>query len=86
MGFCGQIARHRPLGDDVAELQEFPVDPGSAPSSVLVRHQADETPDFGSNRRAAGQRSPAPEEAERVAVPGDHGLRHDQYQAVRPLQ
>jgi hypothetical protein len=42
------------LADDIAELQEFPVNPGTAPSSVLLRNQPDETPDLGSCRRAAG--------------------------------
>jgi hypothetical protein len=43
-----------PLGDDVAELQEFPVNPWSAPGWVLLSHQPDETPDLGTCRRAAG--------------------------------
>jgi hypothetical protein len=51
---------------------------------ILLSHLPDETPDLGPRGRAAGQRPLAPEEAERTAVPADHGLRLDQNQGVLP--
>src|SRR5262245_13606351 len=60
------------------------MDSGSAPGWVLLSHLADETPNLGTRRRAAGQRSSAPEQAKRAAVPGDHGLWLDQKQGVLP--
>ena len=60
------------------------MNPGSAPSKVLLRHLPDKTPDLGTCRRAAGHGPPAPEKAERAAVPGDHGVRLDENQGVLP--
>src|SRR5262249_59306608 len=81
---AGQVAGDRALSDDVAEFEELSVDPGGAPDWVLLCHLPDKTSNLGPCRPAAGQRLPAPEEAERAAVPGDHGLRLDQHQGGFP--
>ena len=81
---ANQVSGHGALTDDVAELHQLSVDPRSTPSWILLRHLADEAADLGAGRRATAPRLPAPEEAERAAVPGDHGLRPDQDQAVFP--
>ena len=81
---ASEVSEHGALSDDVAQLQQLPVDPGGTPGRVVSRHLTDEAADLGGRRGTARQRLPSPEEAERTAMPGDHGLWLDQDQAVFP--
>ena len=68
-----------------AELEEFAVDPGSAPKRVGEAHLQDQLANVARDLRSAAARArlPAPEQAEPRAMPADNRLRFDDHQAVQ---
>jgi hypothetical protein len=68
-----------------AELEEFAVDPGSAPQRVGEAHVADQLADFEWHFRSADSRArlPSPEQAKPGPVPADNRLRFDDQQGVQ---
>jgi len=67
-----------------AELEEFAMDPGSAPQRVGEAHGADQLPDFEPYIRSAvaTSRLPSPERTKLSTMPPDNGLRLDDYQGI----
>ena len=67
-----------------AELEEFSMNPGSAPQRVGDAHGADQLPDFERHLWSAAARSrrPSPEHAKTSAMPTDNGLRLNDHQSI----
>jgi hypothetical protein len=76
-----EILAHARLPDIDAELQKLAVDSRRPPAWVLFAHAADQIANFAWDRRAARLAAadlPRPEEAKRLAVPGNDCFRlHD---------
>ena len=67
-----------------AELEEFSMNPGSAPQRVGEAHGADQLPDFERHLRSAAARSrlPSPEQAKPGTMPTDNRLRLNDHQGI----
>jgi hypothetical protein len=77
-----KVFAHARFANIDAELQQFAVNARRAPARIVFAHAPDESANLGWNRRPTGFASPdlpCPEEAKRVAVPGNDGFRLDDY-------
>ena len=68
-----------------AELEEFAMDPGSAPQRVGQAHVADQLANFERHLWPAAARSrlPSPEQAKTGTMPTDNRLRLDDHQGIQ---
>ena len=76
------------LADVDAELEKFAVDTRCATQRILVAQPADQFSDIFRGRRPPrlpAPNLPCPEQAEALAVPGDHGVRFGDDQSRLPV-
>jgi hypothetical protein len=77
----------RPLGDFNPELQEFPMDSGSAPQRIGGGHFSDEVDDLGVDRWAADPALPrelGPVLAETASLPTHDGVGSHEHERLPP--
>ena len=74
----------RGLADVDAELEEFSVNPGSAPEWIGQAHVADQLANFERHlwSAAATSRLPSPEQTKTSTMPTDDGLRLHDHQGI----
>jgi hypothetical protein len=81
-----EIPGDRPFAHVEAELEELAMNPRRAPGRVLYGHSPNQPSDLGTSARTPALRLPSPEEAERLAMPGDDGLGFDDDEALSPAR
>src|SRR4051794_39181776 len=89
MRLVDEILAHARLPDVYAELQQLPVNARRAPARILVAHAPDEIPNIVRDRwppSLASADLPRPEEAQRLAVPGNDCFGLDNDQRRTPLR
>ena len=74
----------RSLADIDAELEQFAMDPGSAPERICQAHFSDQLANLEGNfwPAAATSRLPSPEQLETSTMPTDYGAWHYDCQGV----
>ena len=80
------LFRHGRLTNVDTQLQQFAMNPRRAPARVRLRHRANQRPDVGGHSRSphATSAPPGPPQSEASPVPGDDGLRADNYERRSP--
>ena len=79
-GVSDHVFRNRGLGDAEAQLEQFPVNPWSAPKRVLAGHAADQRIHLCRDHRStapARRRFPAPIETKAFPMPSHHDIQFD---------